>query len=122
MGDFFLESESDMETKYQSYDENGDPVIPEVKIGVPKKQVDSKQFMELYHMYMTKDKKGKPILSKTRFAKQLGVSIYVLNNYLKDLYRDGRLDEQFKDDAVMAIRKHEAIDTPENILRRMGIM
>lgn len=107
-----------------SYDEDGNLINDpsETKKSPAKIEVDGEKFITLYRMYNTIDKRGKRILSKTRFARELGVSYQTLNTILKELIRDGNLDQRFKDDAILAIRKHEAVDTPKNILERMGIM
>ena len=114
----------------QSIDENGNP-IKEIErdsigrkkpTGRPQKVFDSEEFHRLFQLYNTIGKNGNRMLSKSRFAEELGISRQTLNKHLKTLKRDGRLDEIFKDEAVIAIRQHEKEDTPENILARMGIM
>lgn len=116
-----------------SYDEDGNPIEDTGKDENGRftkghksfyegKKFDSEKFKELFHLYNTLDSRGKRMLSKQRFARELGVTIPTLDRHLKSLLRDGRLDQQFKDDAVLQIKKSEDIDTPSNILARMGIM
>lgn len=105
-----------------SVDENGDPIdTAECVKGRPIKKIDGEKFRKLFDLYNTVGANGKRLLSKSRFAKEMGVSYMTLDRYLKSLVRDGRLDKIFYDDAVLQIKTHEKIDTPDNILARMGI-
>jgi len=105
-----------------SVDENGDPIdSTECVKGRPIKELDGEKFRKLFDLYNTIGENGKRLLSKSRFAKEMGVSYMTLDKHLKSLVRDGRLDKIFYDDAVLQIKTHEKIDTPDNILARMGI-
>lgn len=107
-----------------SVDENGEPIEPEKANqthGRPIKELDGEKFRKLFDLYNTIGENGKRLLSKSRFAKEMGVSYMTLDKHLKTLVRDGRLDKIFYDDAVLQVKTHEKIDTPDNILARMGI-
>ena len=103
-------------------DEDGSPVEKEVKKGRAKKTVDSELFRKLWHDYNHFDSQGRRYISKCKFARELGVSYPTLDKIIGEFQRDGRLDEQFKDNAVMQLRKPEKFDTPQDVLARMGIM
>lgn len=103
-------------------DVDGNPVEEEAIKGRPKKTFDSELFRKLWHDYNRLDSKGKRYISKGKFARELGITYNTLDRILKEFQRDGRLDEQFKDNAVMQLRKPEKFDTPQDVLARMGIM
>lgn len=103
------------ESPYQppDIDENGNPVYKEdlsyIRRG-NEKQIDFEMFRKLLALYNQKNKKGKHLISKSEFARRLGISRATLDRYFKEIHYTNRLEGVFTDDAAV----FRAKETPKH--------